>query len=279
MGYSTLGCSIALLLVAKMILFLTALLFKWLCRYVIETRREDGTHLPSTLPSLSQSNNATSSILDKHDPQFRDLIKTVSSGLHKLVLPCTKHSMKIYGRRAYLDRLHPRYSNTLSFFTLAWTLWAASPSQLVRVPDVAVYDKSVYYQYTEFISENNQHRFKSTNKSVHTCAQPGSSRWIVQLLDTYMALLPPGSPVFYLRAPNGFPSELNKSCFVSQSWSQFAQKYLSGVWLWCRIHIPLPKSNSDHTHVGVPEKVITLGTTVWKQTQLHHTILLPIRFN
>ena len=34
------------------------------------------------------------------------------------------------------------------------------PSKLVRVPaDVTVYD-SVYYQYTEFISKNKQHRLR-----------------------------------------------------------------------------------------------------------------------
>jgi len=27
--------------------------------------------------------------------------------------------------------------------------------------DVSIYDNSVYYQYAEFISKNNQHRFKN----------------------------------------------------------------------------------------------------------------------
>ena len=38
----------------------------------------------------------------------------------------------------------------------------------------------------------------STNKSVRAYAQPASIQCIVKLLDTYMALLPPGYPVFYL---------------------------------------------------------------------------------
>ena len=72
-------------------------------------------------------------------------------------------------------------------------------------------DDSVYYQYTELISKNNPHQFKdtnSTNKCVHAC--------VLKLLDTYIARLPPNSPVFYLRALNEFPSDPSKSCFVNQ---------------------------------------------------------------
>ena len=70
--------------------------------------------------------------------------------------------------------------------------------------------------YTEFISKNNQHRFKDTNKCVRAYAQPGSDRCVVKLLDTYMALLPPSSPYFYPRALNEFPRDPSKSCFVNQ---------------------------------------------------------------
>ena len=38
----------------------------------------------------------------------------------------------------------------------------------------------------------------------------------MKLLDKYLSLLPTGSPMFYLRALNEFPSEPNKSCFVNQ---------------------------------------------------------------
>ena len=35
------------------------------------------------------------------------------------------------------------------------------PHQFIRFPaDTSIYDSSVYYQYTEFILKNNQHRFK-----------------------------------------------------------------------------------------------------------------------
>ena len=142
-----------------------------------------------------------------------------------------------------------------------------APSQLVRVPeDVTVYDESVYYQYTEFISKNNQHRFKdtnSTNKSVRAYAQPGSNRCIVKLLDTYMALLPPGSPVFYLRALNEFPSEPNKSCFVNQrvgvNWLRnilpdLSQK--SGCGVRYTNHSLRATAITRMFNSGVPEKLI-----------------------
>ena len=57
------------------------LLCKWLCRYVMETRRTDGSEYPpATLRSLLsgvnrvlQENKAPFSILDKGDVRFKDL--------------------------------------------------------------------------------------------------------------------------------------------------------------------------------------------------------------
>ena len=103
----------------------------------METRREDGkAYPPSTLRSLQsglnhtlQSNNAPFSILNKNDPQFHDLMKTldtVSSSLHKDGVGASKHSAPIidpthedlFWERGLLGFLHPRYYSTLSF--LCW---------------------------------------------------------------------------------------------------------------------------------------------------------------
>ena len=69
------------------------------------------------------------------------------------------------------------------------------PAQLVREPrDTAVYHSTVYYRYTEFISKNNQHRFKDINlqnKVVRTFALPHSSRCVVKLLDLSIYLTIP----------------------------------------------------------------------------------------
>jgi hypothetical protein len=58
------------------------------------------------------------------------------------------------------------------------------------------------YNYTEFISKNNQHRFKdmhSKNKSVKIFASVGSRKCVVQMLDFYYSKLPPEPKAFYLR--------------------------------------------------------------------------------
>ena len=69
------------------------LVCKNLCRFMMETRREDGKPYPPTslrcllsaLNRILQDNKAPFSVFDKKDPQFRDLMRTldsVSSELH-----------------------------------------------------------------------------------------------------------------------------------------------------------------------------------------------------
>ena len=90
------------------------------------------------------------------------------------------------------------------------------PHQFTCVPrDVRVYDSSVYYEYVEFVSKNNQHRFKDINmknKNVRAYALPGNERCIVRLLDTYLSILLPDCPYFYMRPLDKFPSGLTKVC-------------------------------------------------------------------
>ena len=65
-----------------------------------------------------------------------------------------------------------------------------------------MYSDTVYYEYTEFISKNNQHRFKDVNamnKSCRVYAQPGSERCVVRLIDFYISKLPTEPAAFYLR--------------------------------------------------------------------------------
>ena len=82
------------------------LVCKWLCCYVMETRKTDGSVYPlATLRSLVsglnrvvQSNKAPFSILDKSDHRFRDLLKTLdslSSELHSQGIGATKNSAEV----------------------------------------------------------------------------------------------------------------------------------------------------------------------------------------
>lgn len=66
------------------------------------------------------------------------------------------------------------------------------PSQFIRVPeDRSVVNASVYYEYVEFLSKNNQHRFKDINsksKTRRAYALLGNERCVVKLLDRYLSL-------------------------------------------------------------------------------------------
>ena len=83
---------------------------KYLCLFVLETRKEDGgAYPPATLRSLLsglnrtlQSNKAPFSVLDKHDIQFHELFNTldlVSSTLHREGIGADKKSAPIIERR------------------------------------------------------------------------------------------------------------------------------------------------------------------------------------
>ena len=52
------------------------------------------------------------------------------------------------------------------------------PSQFIWEPqDLSVYNSSVYYEYIEFVSKNNQYHFKDINmrnKRLHAYALPGN---------------------------------------------------------------------------------------------------------
>ena len=82
------------------------LVCKWLCRYLMETRKTDGSlYPPSTLRSLIcglnriiQSNQVPFSVVDKGDPRFRTLLKpldSLSSELHRSGVGGTKNSAKV----------------------------------------------------------------------------------------------------------------------------------------------------------------------------------------
>ena len=82
------------------------LVCKWLCRFVMETRKSDGSpYLPSSLRSLVcglsrvlQKNKAPFSDVDKNDYRFRDLITTLdslSSDLHRQGIGAVKRSAEV----------------------------------------------------------------------------------------------------------------------------------------------------------------------------------------
>ena len=220
---------------------------KWFCRFVMETRKNDGSpYPPASLRSLLcglnrvlQRNKAPFSVMDKTDHRFRDLQKTLdslSSDLHRQGVGAVKHTAKvidpkhedIFWQKGLLGYSTPKVlQRTVFFYTgLHFVLRGIQeqhdlvPLQFTREPqDRSVYHSSVYYEYIEFVSKNNQHRFKDINmrsKKVRAYAVPGSERCIVKLLDTYLPLLPSNSPNFYMRALEKFPSDPKKCCMTNQ---------------------------------------------------------------
>ena len=91
--------------------------------------------------------------------------------------------------------------------------------QFRRFPsEVSVYDTSTYYEYTEFISKNNQHRFKdlhARNKSVKIYAICDSEKCLVEILDFYISKLPEKPSAFYLRPLMKVPTESDKPWFAN----------------------------------------------------------------
>jgi len=68
-------------------------------------------------------------------------------------------------------------------------------SLFTRVPpDRTVYNKDVYYEYREFISKNNQHRYKDINIRSKDVKGPANNHCKVKLSDKYLPLPPPDSP-------------------------------------------------------------------------------------
>ena len=94
------------------------------------------------------------------------------------------------------------------------------PRQFSRVsPETSVYDGYVYYQYTEYISKNNQHRFKDLNSSskiTRADAQVDSRHCVVKLLDTYPAKLHPEGSIFYMRPLESLPVDESKPWYTKQ---------------------------------------------------------------
>ena len=121
--------------------------------------------------------------------KFRNLLKTLDSlscELHKQGVGVVKHNAKvidleheaIFWEKSLLGYSTPKIlQHTVFFYVgLHFALRGVQehhdlvPLQFVRMPpDSDIYDASVYYEYTELISKNNQHRFNSLYPDMLYC--------------------------------------------------------------------------------------------------------------
>ena len=233
-----------------------------------------------------QRNCAPFSVLDKSDIRFRPLLKTLDSlicELHKEGIGAVKNSAKvidgghelIFWEKHLLGYSTPKILQRTVFFYVGLNFALRGvqeqhdlvPAQFCRMPsDSKVYNASVYYEYTEYLSTNNQHRFKdinAKNKTVRAYAVPGSERCLVKLLDFYLALLPPTSPYFYMQGLEIFPTDLSKSAFKKQRVGVNTLKNMlpdlsrkSGIGVHYMNHSLHATSITRMFNSGIPEKVI-----------------------
>ena len=148
------------------------------------------------LNCVFQKNRAPFSILDKCNENVRDLFNTldlVRSSLHRESVGAVRKSAPIieveheslFWEMKLLGYSSPRILQNTVFFYVRFP------------PDTTVYNSCVFYEYTEYISKNNQHRFKDINmqnKVGRAYARVDSERCIVKLLDKYLVKLTPNSP-------------------------------------------------------------------------------------
>ena len=225
-------------------------------------------------------------MLDKSDYRFRDLhrtLDTVSSDLHRQGIGATRKSAGIIlpeeedllWAKGLLGTSSPKVlQHTIFFYIgLQFVLRGIQEqhdlliSQLVRFPpDQTVYSENVYYKYTEYISKNNQHRFKDANvknKEVRAYALPGSERCLVTMLDTYLAKLPSGSSYLYMRPLENFPKDPAKPWYTRQRVGVNKLKEIvselfgkSGLEVHYTNHSLRATAVTRMFNSGVPEKII-----------------------
>lgn len=207
-----------------------SIICKYLRYFALEARSQDGKKYPpstircilSALNIIYKESKAPFSILDKANPAFRELHLTldrVTSDLYREGIGVSKKSAEVipfehenlFWEKQLLGYSTPKALQRAVFYCIGLNFILRGVQehhdlqlqQLSRYPpDTSVYSEDVYYQYTEFISKNDQHRFKDINASNKSCrvyAQPGSEKCVVRLIDFYISKLPENPTAFYLR--------------------------------------------------------------------------------
>lgn len=207
-----------------------SLLCKWLCRFAMETRQENGALYPPKsiylllcgLYRICKSNGVPFNFLDKADSRFMELhntLDTLFSSLHaqgvgaekKSAAVITEEDEKLMWEKGVLSYDNPVGLQNMVFFYIGlyFSLRGGQEQRDLKIeqftrhpPSTTIYDASTYYQYVEYIAKNNQHRFKDIHgktKVVKSYAIPGSKSCLVKILDFYFSKLPPDPKAFYLR--------------------------------------------------------------------------------
>ena len=212
----------------------------------METRQACGKlYPPKTLYALlcgllrvARSKGSTLNFLDKSDVRFKDLhltMDSVCSQLHSKSIGAVRKSASVityadedlFWERGVLGLDNPRSLLYTTFFYVGLHFCLRggqeqrdlSIHQFTRTPpDISIYGEHTYYEYTEYVSKNNQHRFKnihSSNKVVKAYANVESCKCVVKILDLYLKKLPSEPKAFYLRPVSSIPKVPDKPWFIN----------------------------------------------------------------
>jgi hypothetical protein len=221
-----------------------AVVNKWLCRYVLETRQQDGKPYPPKslygllcgIQRIFHDNKVPFTFLDKSDVRFKELhgtLDTVCSELHSIGIGAEVNSALIisyehedlFWTAGALGYDNPRalFYSVFFYTGLSFCLRGGQEQRDLswknfrRFPDdCSVYNGDTYYEYIEFVSKNNQHRFRDIhlrNKCVKAYANCGSEKCVVKILDFYKTKIPADTKAFYIRPLQKVPADPNKSWF------------------------------------------------------------------
>ena len=215
---------------------------KWLCRFVQETRKVDGSRYPassirsllSAFQRIMQANKLPYRLFDAGDPRFlelRNTLDTVSMSLRKDGIGASKSHAAVIsvedenlmwdsgvvGTDSPWAVVRAAFVITGLYFSLrgGQEHRDLSLDQFRRHPDDVSYDEQTYYEYTEHGSKNYQGKFGDMdNKICRAYAQPSSPRCPVRILDLYFSKLPSGAEAFYMQPLQKVPANPTSRWFA-----------------------------------------------------------------
>ena len=214
----------------------------WLCRFVQETRKVDGSRYPpSTIRSLlsafqrvMEKNKLSYRLFDTSDLRFSDLRKTLDTvcvDLRKNGIGVSRNHAPVFFPEDEQLMWDSGTVGTDSPWKLLRAVFMAVglhlslrggqehrdlvAEQFRRFPVDGAYSKDSFYEYVERGSKNYQRRFAKidSNKTLRVYAQPGFSRCPVLIVDLYLSKLPPQPKFFYKQPLLKMPSDVTRPWF------------------------------------------------------------------
>ena len=276
---------------------------KWLCRFVQETRKIDGSRYPASsirsllaaFQQIMQANKLPYRLFDASDTRFLDLrntLDTVSMSLRKEGIGVSKSHAAVISSEDQKLMWESGVLGTDSPWALVRAVFVITGlhfslrggqehrdltiDQFKRFPDESSYDEHTYYEYTEHGSKNYQGKFADMdNKICKVYAQPSSLQCPVRILDLYFRKLPSNAKAFYMQPLQKVPTDSVSPWFTKCPIGVNPLKNmmpnisrLAGLSAQYTNHSLRATSATRMFTAGIPEKIIA-----------EHTGLLPLELS